>query len=634
MSDPAQKETDRLIAEMEKRIAAEYKQAEKEIAAKLKDYMRRFETKDRIWQKWVADGKETKEAYMKWRLGQVMVGKRWEEMRNTLAQDFQNANRIAGSIVNGYRPEVYALNHDYATFQVEKDGLVDTSYSLYDRPTAERLFRDNPQMLPPPGKQVSQEIREGKAVRWNQQQIQSVMMQSLLQGESIPDIATRLANAVGDSNRKAAVRNARTMATGAQNAGRVDAYKRAEDMGVKLEQEWIATLDMRTRHEHRMLDGERAKVGDYFVVPDTGDKIRFPGDPEADPHMVYNCFVGDTDIATDSSIIRSYKHEYSGELISVKTASGVYFTCTPNHPILTPGGWVPAALLNNGDNLLVARVGNCGGIRRKGNIEHIHSGLHTLYYALHGFGLMSRDSALRINFHGDIPTTNVEVITKEWKLRGDWDSGRDESVDKILFKNTNKTLVGKRSFMKHFRAIWSPTFCGVSGAGKALALLCGCVGHSIIHSLRAISWRNATILEAKANDMASDAKFGSNSLDGTPGEVFADDIVDIKIKSVSHIPIFNLQTDNGYYFVNSIIPQSAGKYNGNYAVAHNCRCTLRGAVDGWESKAKGLRSMKDLEGMTYEEWKQSKKVKTNPILLPEEKAEAIRGSYIARYKKK
>jgi hypothetical protein len=113
------------------------------------------------------------------------------------------------------------------------------------------------------------------------------MTQGILQGESIPKLATRLAKEVGDSDRKAAIRNARTMATGAQNAGRVDSYKRAEDMGIEMEQEWRATLDMRTRHEHIQLDGQRQKVGEPFTVD--GYEILFPGDPSAEGFLVWNC---------------------------------------------------------------------------------------------------------------------------------------------------------------------------------------------------------------------------------------------------------------------------------------------------------------------------------------------------------
>lgn len=287
MNDPAHKETDRLLKEMEKRIAREYQQAEKEVSAKLADYLRRFKIKDKTWNLWVKTGQKTKKEYQEWRLGQMAIGARWEELRQNLADDYHNANQIAKSIINGYMPEVYAINHNYATYEVENQSMIDTSYTLYDRQTVERIMRDNPDLLPPPGKKVSANIAAGKDIRWNNQIIQSVMMQSLLQGESIGKIATRLAEAVGDSNRKAAIRNARTMTTGAENAGRVAGYRRAKAMGIKMKQQWFAIMDNRTRHEHRQLDGQIVEVGEPFAVD--GKKIRFPGDPEAPGHLIWNC---------------------------------------------------------------------------------------------------------------------------------------------------------------------------------------------------------------------------------------------------------------------------------------------------------------------------------------------------------
>ena len=110
------------------------------------------------------------------------------------------------------------------------------------------------------------------------------MTQGILQGESIPNLATRLARAVGDSDRKAAIRNARTMATRAQNAGRVDAHKRAEDMGVELVNMWLATFDNRTRISHRELDHTTTPVGEVF-----GNGLEYPGDPNGDASEIYNC---------------------------------------------------------------------------------------------------------------------------------------------------------------------------------------------------------------------------------------------------------------------------------------------------------------------------------------------------------
>lgn len=286
-SDPAHENTERIIRKMEKRIGLVYAQAEEELQVKIDDYMYRFQLKDQKWQEWVQSGYKTKDEYKQWRIGQMAVGERWEKMKQTVAEDLVNADKIARSIVKGYMPEVYADNFNYGTYEAEVGARVNTSFTLYDKQTVEKIMREDPDLLPAPGKKVSQEIAEGKAIRWNKQQVQSVMVQGIIQGESIPNIASRLAKEVGESDRKAAIRNARTMATGAQNAGRVDSYKRAEDMGINMEQEWRATLDMRTRHEHRQLDGQRQKVGDPFTVD--GYEILFPGDPSAEGFLIYNC---------------------------------------------------------------------------------------------------------------------------------------------------------------------------------------------------------------------------------------------------------------------------------------------------------------------------------------------------------
>lgn len=285
--DAGHDETEEILREIEKRISREYKQAEKEVAAKLDDYLKRFETKDKIWQAAVKSGERTQKEYEQWRLGQIMTSKRWAEMRLTLAEDYTQASQIAKDIAVDRMPDVYAINHNYGTFQVEKGSQLDTSYTLYDRDTVIRLASNREDIIPVPGQKVSRAIKEGKAIKWNEKQIQSVMMQSLLQGEAIPKIASRLAFSVGEMDRKASVRNARTLATGVQNAGRVDSYKRANKMGINTKKQWLAALDSRTRHWHRDLDGVIQDVDKPFEN-DFG-KIMYPGDPTADGANIYNC---------------------------------------------------------------------------------------------------------------------------------------------------------------------------------------------------------------------------------------------------------------------------------------------------------------------------------------------------------
>lgn len=108
-----------------------------------------------------------------------------------------------------------------------------------------------------------------------------------MQGKGIGKIADDLQSRIRDMNRASAIRTARTAVTGAQNAGRLDTYRSAHNMGIKLKKRWLATLDNRTRHAHAMLDGQTVDVDKPFKVD--GYELMYPGDSSAPGYLVYNC---------------------------------------------------------------------------------------------------------------------------------------------------------------------------------------------------------------------------------------------------------------------------------------------------------------------------------------------------------
>ena len=70
-------------------------------------------------------------------------------------------------------------------------------------------------------------------------------------------------------------------------------------------------------------------------------------------------------------------------------------------------------------------------------------------------------------------------------------------------------------------------------------------------------------------------------------------------------------------------------------LVYNCRCRLDYQVKGFEYDIGnfGVRNDPNVLGMTYEEWKADRREITNPLTLPEQKAEAIKWSYIGAYRK-
>lgn len=285
--DQGRRDTNRKLSEIEKRIQKEYAQAQRELTQKMDSHFNAFQAKDEEWRRKLHDGEVTEEQYRKWRTGQMAIGKRWQEMRDTVAEDLVNTTQIAKSIANGYMPEVYALNANYATYEIEKETQMDTSFTLYNAQAVERLIKDDPEVLKPPGKQMEDKIAKGEAVRWEKGQIQSVTIQTILQGESVKNMAKRISRDLCVKDKNAALRYARTAVNGAENAGRLDSFRRAKAMGIDLKKMWIASPDGRTRDWHVDLDGQTVDIEKPFTN-ELGD-IMYPGDSAADPANVWNC---------------------------------------------------------------------------------------------------------------------------------------------------------------------------------------------------------------------------------------------------------------------------------------------------------------------------------------------------------
>lgn len=283
--DVGQIETEKLIALMMKEVKDIYTEAREGVKAKFIKFNVDFARKDIIKQRLLTSEKITQQEYIEWRTNQTIMSKRWKKQLDVLSTDLTNAQQIATSIIRGYMPEAYAMGHNYGTFQVENITGIDTSYTLYDRQTVEKLIREKPKLLPDlkPQSKTAKDIAAGKIKKWEEKQIQSVCLQGILQGESVPKIAERISD-ITLQDASATERYARTMTTGAENAGRVDSYHRAEEMGVELQQTWIATLDSRTRHSHRMMDGETVPVGKKF-----SNGCKFPGDPNGPAQEIWNC---------------------------------------------------------------------------------------------------------------------------------------------------------------------------------------------------------------------------------------------------------------------------------------------------------------------------------------------------------
>ena len=277
MADSAHNTAERELEAFKSDVQATFKQAQDEAQKTLDEFLEQFHEENEKRRAQVKAGELSKEEWTEWRKSKLLQGKRLKNTLERVAQAYTNANKIAVEALNGRLPKVYAENANFGAWQACEASGLDLSFDLLDADTVQHMLVNGEELFTQPKVDIS------KSQAWSKKLMSSQLTQGVMLGESIPKLAKRLQN-VTNSNYKIATRTARTAVTGAQNAGRVNSYKRAQNMGIKLKQEWLATLDLRTRHSHRRLDGERVEVGEKF-----SNGCRYPGDPEAPYSEVMNC---------------------------------------------------------------------------------------------------------------------------------------------------------------------------------------------------------------------------------------------------------------------------------------------------------------------------------------------------------
>ena len=289
--DAAHNWTEREINKLSRRIGRVYGKARREAKAAYDKLLSEYKRDRAARLAALDDTTKAKKAFDDWC--------RWESLRiaqkgkvvDQLAYDLTLADVKAREIADGALPGIYAKNYNYSIGQISEQliGKVPEgfgiTFSLVDEHTVRKLITENPMLLPVPESIEKGSAKFMKAVAYNKRQITTAVTQGILQGESIPNIAKRIGTVYGHGA-NAATRYARTACTCAENAGRLQSYFTAQELGIELEKQWIATGDDRTRDTHLEADGQTVPINEPFKVGDT--EMEEPGDP-AGGGEAWNC---------------------------------------------------------------------------------------------------------------------------------------------------------------------------------------------------------------------------------------------------------------------------------------------------------------------------------------------------------
>jgi len=193
---------------------------------------------------------------------------------------------------------------------------------------------------------------------------------------------------------------------------------------------WRTSKDADVRASHRKLEG---KVFRWDDPPECD-----PGH-HAHPGAIWNCFPGDTQVSLGNGILDIWRSPFDGQIEEIVTDLGLT-TATPNHPILTQRGWVPACEIKKGDYLVQAIDDAHLVINRDENKP-----LPTFEEVFRAFGstkTAERKSGFGFNFHGDIPNGNVDHISVDQFLASNLVAKRNKGISNFFLANTNGGVSG------------------------------------------------------------------------------------------------------------------------------------------------------------------------------------------------
>lgn len=315
--DEARKRTEKELEKMEGRISEIYQKSAHDIYKKWDAYMERAQKRLESYEKDVRDaqkvGDEDIIAQMEDRLEKAKMSvtfkdKYYKDMLDAVTDQLAKTNETALDYINGEMPKIYTWNYNQSKEIAENVGI---KFNLVNEQTVKTMMLDGIDHMD----DLRKKLNKPKDKKWNAKQINSVLLQGIIQGESIPKISQKIFHTLQGNgafqgmsekeikalsknnesvkniirkNRQAAIRNARTMVTGAENRGRNDSYKQLQEDGLVLKKVWMATPDGRTRDWHIDMDGQEVGIHQKFT-DGNGYQLDYPGDPSAHPSTVYNC---------------------------------------------------------------------------------------------------------------------------------------------------------------------------------------------------------------------------------------------------------------------------------------------------------------------------------------------------------
>lgn len=414
---------------------------------------------------------------------------------------------------------------------------------------------------------------------------EAYLRRGLEDGWSIARISSTMANSFMEDTGKYAKRRAtniaRTESSNALNGARrasQDYLKLAvpPEVAENIRSVWISVLGNTTRDTHADLDGVPADDDGLWNL--AGYMIPWPGHFSLPPGERCNCFPAGVLVSGD--FVGAQRAWYKGSLTEIVTGSGGRIALTPNHPVVTAQGLLPASRVKPGDQVLsyCAKVDPAAMMGTRGDdVKGKPSPIEKVFEAFLAAGDFPLVGSVEVrradvdDFHGDAAFFDgeIDVVRADWKLLQDGISGKFEKRGDSVFVLESEELPVEAGHRP-----------GAFGGGSVDAVSSGFPGLAEpgfhrpfggVTPAGTLAVGIAADFKASLNEPSSEEGTGisgflRDSLERYAGSVAFDDVVEVRdFDFAGHV--YDLQSRYG-----TIVAYGEGSCNG--IVTSNCQCTI------------------------------------------------------------
>jgi len=252
-----------------------------------------------------------------------------------------------------------------------------------------------------------------------------------------------------------------------------------------------------------------------------------------------NCVISGTPVVPLGAVLAASRMAYAGPVRKLLTESGAELVLTPNHPVLTGRGWLPAKSVRQGDTVFrsLREHADAGGMETDNGPALIDE----IFRALSQLRMPRKVIASAADFHGDggFAEGEIEVVAGDGQLPR---VGGSQCIEQ-----------GGESVLQLAGAD-QPCLAG-PGAGQEGGQLISRAPSARPSALaNGGASRDSTSTQDVADATGADTVAASDLAHGLAGEVILDHVVIAETLPQHHVAhVYDLQTVSGAYLAGGII---------------------------------------------------------------------------------